>query len=76
MAPGRKLYVCEDCGHEWYEHWTARCRAARIRCPNCGSGWHHMKTKEAREDTADIQGVTPSPHKRISGTGSGHFVNG
>ena len=70
MAKGLRKYVCEDCKTEWMEHWTARNRTARIRCPGCGSGWVGMKRNEARDDAADLLDIRKSFEEHGP---SGHF---
>jgi len=51
---GKRLYVCDDCKHERFEHWTIRNRAKRPQCPACGSYWYDIKTKEAKADAVDL----------------------
>lgn len=57
MRKGYRKYACEDCGQEFIEHWVARNRAARLRCPSCGSSWVNLKTREAKADAAELLDV-------------------
>ncbi len=72
---GHKLWVCHSCKSESWDHWTAVVRAARMRCPSCGSMNYEPKTKEAKDDMADLRGVRDSVKGR-KGTGTGLFVIG
>lgn len=47
MAKGFRKYQCDDCKHEAMEHWIVRNRAARVRCPRCGSAWYDLKNDSA-----------------------------
>ena len=70
---GTRKYRCEDCAHEGFEHWTARNRAALIRCPRCGSTYYELKTKKAKDDAADLIGY----RRAMDETGStGHVQVG
>ncbi len=39
------------------EHWIIRNRAAKPRCPGCGSYWYDVVTKAAKDDVADLLDV-------------------
>ena len=43
---GKRLYVCQDCKEVSAFHWTSFERAARVRCPSCGSTWLEPKTEQ------------------------------
>lgn len=50
---GTKKYICAECKHEQFEPWIIQDRAARIKCPGCGSLRYEPKTVEAKADIAD-----------------------
>ena len=63
--PGQRKYQCGECKATQYEHWTARVRAARIRCTACGSARMDLTNEAAKRDCVrllDIRaaGGTPS----------------
>lgn len=33
---GQRRYVCADCNHKQFEHWTAMSRRNKPRCQGCG----------------------------------------
>lgn len=72
---GRKKWVCSECKVEQYEHWVVLNRAARPRCPGCGSLSYSPKRREARVDMVDVKDIRKD-FKGPTGTGSGHFVVG
>jgi len=49
---GTKKYVCAECKHEQFEPWIMQDRAARMKCPGCGSLQYAPKTREAQDDIA------------------------
>ena len=59
---GCRKYRCEECQEESFHHWIERNRAARLRCPGCGSARMDLVTAEARADAADLQGVRVAGH--------------
>lgn len=61
-AAGRRKYRCEECKAESWHHWTARNRAARIRCTACGSARLELVTKEAKDDQASLNQVRVAGH--------------
>ena len=67
---GVKKHRCEDCGHEGFEHWIQRNRAAGIKCPGCGSRRYNLVTQEAKDDVAGLRAFK----KNIPDGGSGHFA--
>lgn len=71
---GKRLWVCADCKAESWEHWIRLNRAARPRCPSCGSLRYEMKTKEAKDDAASLRGVREEFRKNLPGTGEGKFI--
>ena len=72
---GERMFRCEECGHRQYEHWIVRTRAARPRCPGCGSLRYEPYTKEAKDDIADLNDVKKSLDGP-KGTGGGSFIVG
>lgn len=73
---GKRKWICLDCKSEAFEHWVKVNRAARLRCPSCGSLRYEMKTKDAKDDAADLRAFVEPIRDDPSGTGSGHFVKG
>ena len=53
MRRGKKKYRCGECKFESYHHWIELNRAARLRCPACGSARMELVTKEAKDDQAN-----------------------
>lgn len=47
---GYRKYRCEECKAESFHHWVEKNRAARIRCPGCGSARLEAVTREAKEE--------------------------
>lgn len=54
---GQKKYRCGGCNTESFHHWIELNRAARLRCPACGSARMELVTPEARREAADAQAV-------------------
>ena len=52
MRRGQKKYKCGECGAESFHHWIELNRAARLRCPGCGSARMELVTQEARKEAA------------------------
>lgn len=50
---GRRKYRCDECKVESFHHWIERNRAARIRCPACGSARLELCSDEAKDELAD-----------------------
>lgn len=72
---GQRKWRCLSCGTESWEHWITLNRAARPKCPSCGSIRYEPKTREAKDNMADLRGVRDS-FKGVTGTGNGKFVIG
>lgn len=71
---GKRLWQCADCKHEQQEHWIRLNRAARPRCPQCGSLRYEVKMKVARDDAADRRGVREQFRSTPRGSGHGKFI--
>lgn len=54
---GRKKYRCDECDVESFHHWVELNRAARLRCPACGSARMELVTKAAKDEAAAAQAV-------------------
>ena len=54
---GTKVFICLECKAESREHWTSRVRAARLKCPSCGSIKYEPKTAAAKKDLADLREI-------------------
>lgn len=54
---GTKTFICLDCTTENREHWTSRVRAARLRCPGCGSLRYEPKTVDAKDDLTSLRDI-------------------
>lgn len=52
---GIRKYVCDECKAESFHHWIERNRAARMRCPACGSARLELVTKEGKDEAAQAQ---------------------
>jgi DNA-directed RNA polymerase subunit RPC12/RpoP len=71
---GQRKYRCDECGEESWHHWIERNRAARMRCPRCGSTHLELVVSEAIKDAAEknavrIEGGTASttlPHEKAN----------
>jgi len=61
-SKGKRKYRCGECGAESFHHWIERNRAARLRCPACGSARMDFVTREACEEAADLQRVRVAGH--------------
>lgn len=72
---GKRKYLCAECKHEGFEHWTTAIRAARMRCPGCGSLKYEMKSAEARADAIDLKDFRKD-FDGEKGTGGQSFVIG
>ena len=59
---GTRKYRCGECSAESFHHWIERNRAARLRCPACGSARMDLVTAEARDDAASLQRVRVAGH--------------
>ena len=57
MARGKRKYLCDDCKVESMHHWIELNRAARMRCPACGSSRLELVTAEAKDEAANRQAV-------------------
>lgn len=73
---GTKKYLCRECKHERMEPWVIQDRAARIRCPGCGSLDYRPKTGKALADIIDKQDVAKSFGDVKGSDGGGSFVRG
>jgi uncharacterized Zn finger protein len=60
---GSRLYQCDECKEKSYHHWIERNRAARMRCPGCGSVRLELVSKEAKDDQASLHDVARSGHR-------------
>ena len=65
-AKGTKKYRCEECQAESFHHWIELNRAARLRCPACGSARMEMVAREAKEDAASLQQVRVEGHRDMT----------
>jgi DNA-directed RNA polymerase subunit RPC12/RpoP len=63
---GRRKYRCEECKEESFHHWIERNRAARMRCPACGSARLELCSPEARQDQASLNRVRLAGHPDMS----------
>jgi DNA-directed RNA polymerase subunit RPC12/RpoP len=75
---GRKKYRCDECKQDSLHHWIELNRAARLRCPGCGSARMALVTAEARAEAAGCQAVRvaggtpctttpgPRPHRKVT----------
>ena len=63
---GQRKYRCGECKAESFHHWIERNRAARMRCPGCGSARLELVTKEAKEEAADLQRVRVEGHRDMT----------
>jgi len=59
---GYRKYVCKECKAESWHHWLERNRAARMRCPACGSLQLDFASAEARKDAISLQRVRVQGH--------------
>ena len=57
---GQRKYRCEECKATQFEHWTARVRAARIRCTACGSARMELTSDAAKQDCKRLQDIRAS----------------
>lgn len=57
MKRGQKKYRCDECKAESFHHWIERNRAARLRCPACGSARMDLVSREARAEAVAAQQV-------------------
>ena len=75
---GFRKYRCDECKEESFHHWIERNRAARLRCPGCGSARMELVAEEAKKEAADLQAVRVvgnrhmtqpinGPHKKVVG---------
>ena len=66
---GYRKYRCDECKEESFHHWIERNRAARLRCPGCGSARMELVSAEGKEESARLQdnryegsrSMTPAP---------------
>jgi DNA-directed RNA polymerase subunit RPC12/RpoP len=63
---GRRLYRCDECRAESYHHWVERNRAARMRCPACGSCRLELVSEEAKQDQASLNQVRVAGHRSMT----------
>ena len=59
---GSRKYRCDECKAESFHHWIELNRAARLRCPSCGSARMDLVAAEAKADRASLQRVRVSGH--------------
>jgi DNA-directed RNA polymerase subunit RPC12/RpoP len=62
MKRGFRKYRCDECKEESFHHWIERNRAARLRCPGCGSARMELCSEEAKADAASLQRVRVEGH--------------
>ena len=63
---GRRKYRCDECRNESFHHWVEINRAARLRCPACGSARMDMTNDEAKKDAASLQAVRVAGHPSMT----------
>jgi DNA-directed RNA polymerase subunit RPC12/RpoP len=63
---GTRQYVCDECKAKSYHHWLERNRAARLRCPACGSARLELVTEEARREQASRNEVRLAGHRDMT----------
>lgn len=63
---GNRLYRCDECKAESFHHWIELNRAARLRCPACGSARMDLVSEKAKEDAADLQAVRVVGHRDMT----------
>lgn len=54
---GSRLYECGECKARSIHHWIELNRAARLKCPACGSARMELVSKEAKADARSLQGI-------------------
>lgn len=59
---GRRLYECDECKVKSQHHWVEKNRAARMRCPACGSARLELVSQEAKDDAISLQQVSIVGH--------------
>lgn len=72
MKRGFKKYACDECKAESNHHWIERNRAARLRCPACGSARMELVTVEAQNEAALAQRVRVEGHRDLTNKLIGH----
>jgi DNA-directed RNA polymerase subunit RPC12/RpoP len=60
---GHRLYQCDECKEKSYHHWIELNRAARMRCPGCGSARLELVTEAGKQDQALLQQVSVAGHR-------------
>lgn len=63
---GSRKYRCGECKEESYHHWIEFNRAARPRCPGCGSVQLEIVNNEAKEARTESQQVRVSGHRSMT----------
>ncbi len=63
---GKRKYRCQECGECSMHHWIERNRAARMRCPGCGSARLDLVSAEAQADQADLNRVRLDGHRDMT----------
>jgi len=66
---GKRKYICEDCKVESWHHWIELNRAARMRCPACGSTRLEPLTASGKDaaalaQTASVFGAPSTARQR------------
>ena len=67
---GRRTYLCDECKERSMHHWIEKNRAARMRCPACGSARLELVSDEAKQEQADQQKARVEGHRDMSITRS------
>lgn len=74
---GAYTYICGECGVEKRESRLIRDRAARPRCPSCGSTKYEPKTSKASADIVERKDLGESRRDLQSGQDAGgSFIKG
>lgn len=63
---GQRMYQCGECKGRSYHHWIERNRAARMRCPGCGSARLELVSDEAKKEAAEAQQVRVDGHASMT----------
>lgn len=62
---GSRKYRCEECKTTSFHHWIELNRAARMRCPGCGSARLELVSEEAKKDAAELNDVRAGGHRSM-----------
>ena len=60
---GYRWYMCDECKEKSRHHWIERNRAARLRCPGCGSARMELVSKEGQDEAARLADVRREGHR-------------